>query len=369
MRSVRRVVLLLVGAFVIVHFVLPQIAGARNAVRVLGSVQPAWLVAGTALELLSVLAYAELTRSLLPHDRRPSLWRTFQITLTTLGVSHIVPGGSAAGVSLGYRLLTDAGVEPEAVTFALGSQSLGSAAVLNVILWLALVISIPIRGFNPLYAAAAVVGVVLFALLGAAVLLATRGEDRFVRTVCRALGWTRIVKVDRLADLLRGIAGRLRTVLADRSVLKRSVVWASAGWLLDAAALGVFIAAFHGWVGIDGLLISFGLANVLAAIPITPGGLGVVEATLTATLVGFGLARDVAVVAVVAYRLAEFWLPIPLAGYAYVALRVERGRRRREARTALHDVAEAAVESAETVRDWADHVGLTRPGRASEHDG
>jgi uncharacterized protein (TIRG00374 family) len=366
MRSVRRVVLLLVGAFVVVHFVLPQIAGARRATHVLGQVEPLWLLAGTAVELLSVLAYAELTRSLLPQDQRPSLRRTLEITLTTLGVSHLVPGGSAAGMSLGYRLLTDAGVEADNVTFALGSQSLGSAAVLNLILWLALVVSIPLRGFNPLYAAAAVIGVFLFGLLGAAVLLATKGEDRVVRVVCRLLGWTRVVKVDRLAELLRGIADRLRAVLADRAVLRRALLWATVNWLLDAAALGIFILAFRGWVGIDGLLISFGLANVLAAIPITPGGLGVVEATLTATLVGFGLARGVAVVAVVAYRLAQFWLPIPLAGYAYVALRVERGRRRREARGALHDVAEAAVESAESVRDWAGHVGLTRPGRQAD---
>jgi uncharacterized protein (TIRG00374 family) len=361
-RSVRTVTLLLLAAFVVVHFVLPEIAGARQALHVIGDVNPLWLLAGTAAELSSVVAYAQLTRALLPAPGRPSLWRTLQITVTTLGVSHLVPGGSAAGLSLGYRLWTDAGAESDDVTFALGSQSLGSAVVLNVILWLALLASIPVRGFNPVYATAAVIGAVLFALVGAAVLLATKGKDRLVDVVCSVLKPVRVVNVDAVAKLLRGVADRLRVVAADRDLLRRALFWAVVNWLLDAAALGIFIAAFHGWVGLDALLISFGIANVLAAIPITPGGLGVVEAGLSAMLVGFGLPRATAVVAVVAYRLAQFWLPIPLAGYGYVALRVERGRRRRMARQELHEVAEAAVEKAATVRDWAERVGLGRGG-------
>jgi hypothetical protein len=75
----------------------------------------------------------------------------------------------------------------------------------------------------------------------------------------------------------------------------------------------------------DGLLVAYGLAYVLAAIPITPGGLGVVEATLTSILVGFGTTRGVATLGVVAYRLINFWLPIPLGGLAFVSLQVEPG--------------------------------------------
>jgi uncharacterized membrane protein YbhN (UPF0104 family) len=69
---------------------------------------------------------------------------------------------------------------------------------------------------------------------------------------------------------------------ADRSLLVRAAGWAAANWLLDAAALFVFIAAFGHVEGPDGLLVAYGLANVLAAIPITPGGLGIVEAAFGA---------------------------------------------------------------------------------------
>ena len=80
-------------------------------------------------------------------------------------------------------------------------------------------------------------------------------------------------------------------------------------------------------MGPDGLLVSFGLAYVLAAIPVTPGGLGVVEAVLSTTLVAFGAPSGVALLGVVSYRLVNFWLPIPLGGIAYLSLHVERLRK------------------------------------------
>jgi uncharacterized protein (TIRG00374 family) len=52
-------------------------------------------------------------------------------------------------------------------------------------------------------------------------------------------------------------------------------------------------------------------------IPITPGGLGFVEAGLTGTLALAGISAGAAVVATLAYRLVSFWAPIPLGGVAY----------------------------------------------------
>ena len=65
--------------------------------------------------------------------------------------------------------------------------------------------------------------------------------------------------------------------------------------------LWVFVAAFHYRPSIDGVLVAFGLANVLAAIPLTPGGLGVIETVLTSTLVGFGAPSSVAILGVLSY--------------------------------------------------------------------
>ena len=96
----------------------------------------------------------------------------------------------------------------------------------------------------------------------------------------------------------------------------------SQDWLLDLLALWLFLRAFGGEVSPDGLLVAFGLANVLASVPITPGGLGIVEGIYIPTLVGFGVPVATATVTVLTYRIAQYWLPILVGGVSYVSLRI-----------------------------------------------
>jgi uncharacterized protein (TIRG00374 family) len=329
-RQVRRVGMVLAFAIVVEYLVLPQVAGTRNALELLGDVDVRWIAAGVALEVAAILAYAELTRSLTGVRFLTSV----RITLSTLGLSHVVPGGSVAGMSLGFRMLTRAGVDGHDAGFALATQGLGSALVLNVLLWVGLVISIPLRGFNPLYGTAAVVGALLLGLLGMAVLLLTRGEEATARLVCRIAARVPLLSEDRVGDFLHRVADRLQELLQDRRLLVRAGGWAAANWLLDAASLWVFLAAFGHRMGPDGLIVSYGIAYVLAAIPITPGGLGVIEAVLASMLVAFGAPSGEALLAVVSYRLVNFWLPIPVGALAYVSLRMDR-RFRDEVRDVL----------------------------------
>jgi hypothetical protein len=102
------------------------------------------------------------------------------------------------------------------------------------------------------------------------------------------------------------------------------VGWAAANWLLDAASLWVFVAAFSHFISPVDLLLAYGLANILAAIPITPGGLGVVEFVLVSMITGFGPTAGQALSGVLAYRAVNFWLPIPFGGLAYGSLEFER---------------------------------------------
>ena len=60
------------------------------------------------------------------------------------------------------------------------------------------------------------------------------------------------------------------------------------------------------------MLLAYVVSLALAVVPITPGGLGFVEAGLTSLLVLAGASAQEAVVATLLYRLASFWLPIPL---------------------------------------------------------
>jgi len=80
------------------------------------------------------------------------------------------------------------------------------------------------------------------------------------------------------------------------------------------------VRAFGHTLGPVGLLVAYGLANVAAAIPITPGGLGIVEGILVPTLVAFSTTKAVALLGVIAFRLISFWLPIPVGFGSYARL-------------------------------------------------
>jgi len=258
-------------------------------------------------------------------------------------MSHVVPGGSAPATALSYRLLTESGVEGPDAGFALATQGLGSAVVLNAIFWAVLLISLFIHGYNPLYLVAAGVGVVLIGAFAAVVLLLLEGRDRAVEVVHRLADKLPFLDGDRTAALIRRIADRMRTLVADRELLRRAVGWAAANWLLDAASLWVFIAAFGRLISPIDLLVAYGLANILAVIPITPGGLGVIEGVLIPTLSGFGLDKGVATVAVLSYRLVNFWFPIPVGGGCYLSLRLESVHGFRQRLQEVRNVASTAA--------------------------
>jgi uncharacterized protein (TIRG00374 family) len=354
-------VLLLAGAFVVIHFLVPQIAGVHRALYRLGQVKVPWLLLAIALELASILAYTLLTRAVLLHSRPPRFDVLLRTQLSTLAVNHVVPGGAAAGGALGYRLLTEAGLPGTDTAFALATQSAGSAVVLNVLLWTGLVVSIPVHGYNPLYGTAGVLGALLIAAFAAVVVLLMRGEERAVKLLRVVAGRLPMLDPDRVVAIVRRLADRLRTLAADRALVGRATGWAVGNWLLDAASLWVFVGAFGHWARFEDLIVAFGLANVLAVLPITPSGLGVVEFVLTSTLVGFGTPRDIALLGVIGYRVLNFWLPIPLGGLAYLSLRAERGVRERGSEQ-LRQLAKQSLEEAEAPKTWA-----IRHGMRTEH--
>jgi uncharacterized protein (TIRG00374 family) len=363
---VRRIGKLLLITLVIEYLVLPQIAGTRKAIHTLGRVDGWYLLIAVALEVGSIVAYTQLTRAMLPSNGSPSRLTLLRIQLSTLSLSHVVPGGSAAGASLGYRLLTTAGVDGPDAGFALATQGLGSAVVLNVLLWLALVISIPIHGFSAVYVTAAVVGALLIGGFSALVALLTKGEERAAVLLKANAARIPLVDEEAIGRLVHRLAARLRGLGQDHRLLARAVGWAAANWLLDAASLWVFVAAFGYRPPIDGVLVAFGLANVLAAIPLTPGGLGVIETVLTSTLVGFGAPSSVAILGVLSYRLVNFWVPIPVGGITFLSLQVDPGDRnpdRKKARQerrvrALSRVLVPIISNSESGREWARRHGI-----------
>jgi uncharacterized protein (TIRG00374 family) len=279
--------------------------------------------------------------------------RMFRIQLSTRALSSLVPGGTAAGSALGYRMMTAAGVPGTDAGFALATSGLASAVVLNFILWIGLIISIPFRGVNPLYGTAAIAGILVMGLAAAIIIGLIEGQSRSER-VFRSLARRFHFNEDRAGEAVRHLAIRMQELSSDRVMLRRLIIWATCNWLIDAAALWVFLRAFGGSVPFDGLIIAFGLANVLAVIPLTPGGLGIVEGTYVPVLVGFGLPRATAVVGVVSYRIAQYWLPIVLGGVMYLSLRVGPWAIERNKLAPLRDVVATVGTLDESILDFSE---------------
>jgi uncharacterized protein (TIRG00374 family) len=210
----------------------------------------------------------------------------------------------------------------------MATQGLGSAVVLNVLLWIALVISIPFAGVHAIYATVAVVGMLAMLAVAGLVLAFTWGEESAIHVV-RVIGrhLPRLTE-GRVESIVRQISDSLRALWHNRGQFRLAIVWAALNWLFDAACLWAFLAAFHRYVNPIELFAAYGIGNVLAAIPITPGGLGVVEATTILLLKSFGVPGDVALEAVIGWRLINFWLPIPVGAGCYVSLRAALGAER-----------------------------------------
>ncbi len=220
-----------------------------------------------------------------------------------------------------------------------------------------LLVSIPLRGVNPFYGTAAIIGLVLVALALLLVMGLLKGQARAER-ILRSLARRFKFDEDHAAAVVRQVAARLRDLASDPKLLSSVIGWATANWLLDAAALWVFIRAFGGVVPLDGLIVAFGLANVLSSVPITPGGLGIVEGIYIPTLVGFGLSRSQATLGVISYRVAQYWLPILLGGLAYLSLRVGPWSiERRDRLERLRVLAKDETEIFESGLEWAERYG------------
>jgi uncharacterized protein (TIRG00374 family) len=323
-KPARRGALLIILALVVEYLVVPELVGASRDLSLLGLISGWWVAAGVVLEIVSLFCYAVLTKVLLPHgSHKPSLSILFRIDLSAAAVAHVIPAGTLGTAALGYKLFTSEGISGSDATVMMAAKGIGSTVVLNVLLWISLVVSIPLAGFQPIYGTVAIIGSVVLALVALLLLGVTRGAG-FASRVLHTVG-----------DKVPGLSGAAveKAVLdgaqsfallaRDKRVMAWALLWASLNWLLDAASLWCFVAAFGHFANPVELFAAYGIANVAGALPLTPGGLGVVDSITPLLLVGFGVTRSVATLGVLGWRIVNFWLPIPLGAAAFVSLKVK----------------------------------------------
>src|SRR4029077_9929424 len=126
--------------------------------------------------------------------------------------------------------------------------------------------------------AVALASVLLLAFFAGLIYLLTKGEDVAARVLQAAAGPVPRLSPDKVEAVVRRIGFRIRLLGRDREMLQRAIGWATAKWVLAAASLWAFVAAFGSYINPLYLFVAYGVGNVLAAIPLTPGGVGLVEA-------------------------------------------------------------------------------------------
>jgi uncharacterized protein (TIRG00374 family) len=321
------------------YVVAPSLLSAFGAWPQLAEVRLRWFVLLAVLEAGSFAALWWLTRlALEPHVDGQEVdevgasrvgWGTVATAqLAGSAASKVVPGGAATGGVVQARLLIQAGEPAAAVASALTGVGLITTAVLLLLPVLtvpALLIGPPPAEQLQLGLLVSLIVAVVIVAVGVVVLTWPRVLTSIGRLVGHLLHQIRpAMTAESVASQLS--AQRARVVAAFQGRWWLAVVLAAANRMFDYAALVAALAAFGVHARPSEVLLAFVVAQALALVPITPGGLGFVESGLTALLVVIGVPVDVSVIATLLYRLVSYWLPIPIGAFAWAGWRFHVSR-------------------------------------------
>jgi uncharacterized protein (TIRG00374 family) len=313
--------LFLVVSLVSLYLLLPSLLEVFTSWRDLFSLAPEWVAIALGVEVLSFASIWELQRIALQARKR------LPVALSQLAgnaFGRIIPGGMAAAGALQYSMLVRAGLPGARIASALTGTSV---LLFGTVLALPLLSLPAILGGTPVDS-----GLAQAAYLGAGVflLMVVAGVTVFVwdRPLVVA-GEVIQAAVNRTVRRRRHLSGLPEMFVRERDLLRQAfgrrwevAVLASAGkWIFDYLALLACLRAVGADPSPSLVLLAFVVASFLGMIPLTPGGLGFVEAGLTGTLALAGVGGAAAAVATLAYRLISFWLPIPAGGAAYAVFR------------------------------------------------
>ncbi|HMC08161.1 MAG TPA: YbhN family protein [Actinomycetota bacterium] len=299
-----------------------------------------WVVTALAAELGSITAYAGLQRRLLrTGGLAVGLGPLTALTLAANAIQNSLPVGPAWSTVYAFRQFRSWGADPVLAAWSLLISALVAFVALGVIALAGLAAAA--GQATSLDLVRDIVGVVIL-ILGL-VLAVRRG---LVGGPARGAAVWLVRASQRLFHRPHGDAeavvyrawDRLRAVSLSKVTLVSAAAWAMANWLLDLTCLFLAFVAVRSEVPWRGLLLAYGAGQLAANLPITPGGLGVVEGSLTVALVFYGGAEAQTVAAVLLYRVISFWLMLPAGWLAALGLWLASGARSGTTSGARQDV-------------------------------
>jgi putative heme transporter len=301
-----------------VYLLLPNLAGLEESGRALARARIWWLgPLVLTLEAASLLAYAELVRTVLRASGQPVARGLVQrATFAGYALGRTLPGGSMAALAVIVTELRGLGFASATTAAGLAACGLLSAAVLVMVFPLAALLAlIGGEGGGVVLGAAGLGALAVFAAALAARPTLRRPEalGRLAEraTVMIARGpLRRHLDPAAVGAQVTSSAQGLGELAQEPALLRRAGTWAAANWLLDLAVLVAITVTLGPGVPLWGLPLAYVLGQWTASVPLTPGGVGLVEPAMTAALVAAGVPGGVATASVLGWRLISHWIPI-----------------------------------------------------------
>jgi len=288
-------------------YFLPTIADYPAVWDAVQEVSWPWLVALVAVTVLNLLTFAPPWMLTLPGL---GFARALELTQASTALAIVVPGGAAAGIAGAYGILRRWGFAARQVTRAVTLTGLWNQ-FLNLTFPIVGVFLLSISGGDTrLLATAAFVGVAVLGVVVAGfvlVLLSDRLAQDVGEVAVRLANWA-------LGKIRRGpvswSAGSFERFRQDAGslVARRWHVLTLASLVGSLSVFVVLLVSLRA-LGVSADQVSWeeafaawAFVRLIGTIPITPGGVGVIELGLTAALVGFGGDNAAVVAAVLVYR-------------------------------------------------------------------
>jgi putative heme transporter len=314
--------------------VLPQIA---DFSRVWAEIsEMTWLEITT---LLAFTAWNIVTYWLVMVAALPGLTysQAMVVNQSSTAISNSMPGGGALGIGVTYAMYTSYGFTPSEITRSILVTGVWNNFVKLGMPVVALALLAIWGDVNAALVTAAIIGLAALAA-SIAIFGATLHSERLARRVGVRLGKaiTPVLRlIRRSTDRDWGeslVQFRSETI----GLVKKRWLWLTATTVVSHLSLYLVllvtlrhIGASQDEVGWIQVLATFSFIRLVSALPITPGGLGVVELGLTAGLIAAGGDRAEVVAAVLVYRVLTYAIPIPFGAITYVFWQRGAARRRR----------------------------------------
>lgn len=315
-------------AGIALYVLLPSLLAVFGSWRSLSNLEWPFAVVVLGCEAASFVCLWQLDRIAL----RTRAWRpVIAAQLAGNAAGRILPGGGATATVVSTSMLRQAGVDTGDAAAAFATSTLLQLATTFALPILALPAIVGGAPIAHSLATAAYLGAVVFVLLLAAgsLLLST---DRPLELVGHAAQWllNRTVRRNHpMTNLTQEVIDArdfVRTTLGQQ--WWKALLAAAGNTGFDYLALLAALRAVGANPRPSLVLLAYTAAEVLALVPVTPGGLGFVEAGLVGTLGLAAVPAADALAATLLYRIVAFWLPLPAGGVAYVLFRRRhRGRR------------------------------------------